>query len=115
MNISSEVRGRHTVGDKTCGCRPSGLRHIFILSAMYCLLLFYSRKIQKNYAHKRQVFWLVLSTPSRLPIHRTVASLTRRLPYMNASNNKWARTHSSGYCNRVSRFSLSLFSPTEID
>ena len=28
MNISSEVRGRHTVGDKTCGCRPSGLRHI---------------------------------------------------------------------------------------
>lgn len=23
MNISSEVRGRHTVGDKTCGCRLS--------------------------------------------------------------------------------------------
>lgn len=34
MNISSEVQGRHTVGDKTCGCQPSGLRHIFILSAM---------------------------------------------------------------------------------
>ena len=53
MNISSEAQGRHTVGDKTCGCRPSGLRHIFILSAMsLSLALLFPKDSKKLYSQK---------------------------------------------------------------
>ena len=56
MNISSEAQGRHTVGDKTCGCQLSAYDTYLFYPQCLCLLLFYSRKIQKNYTHKRQVF-----------------------------------------------------------
>lgn len=53
MNISLEAQGRHTVGDKTCGCRPSGLRHIFILSAMsLSLTLLFPKDSKKLYSQK---------------------------------------------------------------
>lgn len=53
MNISSEAQGRHNVGDKTCGCRPSGLRHIFILSAMsLSLALLFPKDSKKLYSQK---------------------------------------------------------------
>ena len=48
MNISSEVWGRHTVGDKTCDCRLSAYDTYLFYPQCLCLLPFYSRKIQKK-------------------------------------------------------------------
>ena len=65
MNISSEARGRHTVGDKTCGCRPSGLRHIFILSAMsLSLTLLFPKDSKKLYSPKAGLLTCPLSPES---------------------------------------------------
>jgi len=65
MNISSEAQGRHTVGDKTCGCRPSGLRHIFILSAMsLSLALLFPKDSKKLYSQKAGLLTYPLSPES---------------------------------------------------
>lgn len=65
MNISSEAQGRHTVGDKTCGCRPSGLRHIFILSAMsLSLALLFPKDSKKLYSQKAGLLTRPLSPES---------------------------------------------------
>jgi len=56
MNISSEAQGRHTVGDKTCGCRPSAYDTYLFYPQCLVSCPFIPERFKKNYIHKRQVF-----------------------------------------------------------
>ena len=65
MNISSEAQGRHTVGDKTCGCRLSAYDTYYILSAMSLSLgLLFPKDSKKLYSQKAGLLTCPLSPES---------------------------------------------------